>query len=411
MPPSTSSRESHADDRASSSFRVPDRLLGLPVSPKGGAILLSFVLLFLALFWYLRVFLFFPNSDFVHYYPSLQALLHGSDPFIQGYVYPLFFDFLIFPLGFLPLVWATNCFRFLQLIILSAAAVWIGGEAIRALSVQDRREKTVVRLAVLVAVFGFYPTHTTIRMAQTGGVMFGFLFLLWMGMRRNREAWSGIGLAGSALVKLAPILLIPAVAAWRRRRVFLYAALVFLAYAAALFATGLLSTEWRFFTDVLPNRAGRTLGVEISFWILFVNLSAHPLDSFSPRLCADILSVLFYLAHLALGFRVWRRRLDPELLLAHGITTVLLALPILQYHHFLWALVPLTIHAMRALEQRNLAQFLVIGAVWFGLGFPEELHRSVAGLAFLRFAPTLVLLLFWIGQTIALWRQTARSPS
>lgn len=371
------------------------RILGLVLATM---ILFEFYNRYVQIFWGIL------QGDYVAYYQSMGQLLRGGDPYSTGYVYPLFFDLLIFPLAFVGDVASLNLFRVLNIAILGGFGWLLGGWLLESRGATDPGARWIVRLGALAGVLWFTPASVMLRMGQADGVVTGFFLGAWAMTRRDRPLGAGAMLGCAVLTKVAPLVAVPALLVWRPRRVALGGIVIAAVYWLLLFATGLWRWEWNFLVERLPQRAGETFWNQISFMQIAARYPVLTFGIASPVAMSRIFAAIVVACYIGTCFRGFRRGARAETMLGLGVTSSLIVLPVLQYHHLVSLLVPLGIAGVEAWRRGDARLWIAPVAAWLLLALPNRISSSTSAPHFLEFVPFLGLLTLWIYFVWVVWK-------
>ncbi len=298
--------------------------------------------------------------------PWVDFAVANGIPHPSAYIYPPALAVLLAPLTWLPYHAANLAWFWLNVALLALSIRLLG------------RHGAPAAAAVMALAF-----HPTIRALQCGQVSLLMLFLLaaGLGALRSRsargDAAAGACLALAAAVKLTPVVLIAWLAWSGRRRAAAWAA----GLLALLAAIGVVVAGWSnhvlYVTGFLPELsrgaatwANQSINGFLNRLLTDASMSAFVFPPEPPgvRLLSRAAAVLL----LAAAFVTARPRAesaaDPYRRFALGYAlvalTTLLVSPISWEHHFVIALIPLSVLACPALRDGRARAILPLALAW-----------------------------------------------
>jgi hypothetical protein len=287
-------------------------------------------------------------------------------------------------------------FRVVNIAILGGFGWLLGGWLLETREPADRGARWIVRLGAMAGVLWFNPAYVMVRMGQGDGVVTGFLVGALALTRRDRPLGAGAMLGCAALTKIAPVVAAPALLLWRPRRVALGGLAVAAVYLLVIFTTGLWRWEWNLLTERLPQRASETYWNQVSLMQIAARYPVLTFGVVSPVAMSRIFAVTVVGCYLAACLRGSRRGARGETMLGLGVTSSLIILPVLQYHHLVSLLVPLGIAAIAAWRRGGVGPWIAPAAAWLLLALPNRISSSTVAPPFVEFIPFLgVLTLYY----------------
>ena len=283
------------------------------------------------------------------------------------YLYPPLAAELIWPLTLLPPRWAALVWL-VGTGLAFAASAWLLGRSSKS------SFGTVLALGLLLF---FIPPLTTLHAGQVNGLVLLALTFALYACTRRRPAWTGLGIAIGAMLKLVPILYLGYLG-WRRRW---RAVLMGLAGIALLFCLAIPLIRWsgvvsyaHSFTSL--SRAsglfpiGANQGISGFFARLLTASSKRWYLADSPQLARALwlgtsLSLAVATAALCWPTGDFYDHLGLEFALI--TTAISLPTPYVWYHQLAWLLIPFFVLTEHALIQPSLRWMLVPLAVGYVL--------------------------------------------
>lgn len=366
--------------------------------PSAERILIGF-LYGLVIFICLTVYLYQPlrihGVDYTKHWEALREFMHGRSPYVgglyMGFNYPLF---TLIPSLYLYWVdvqtgetlWDIANFLYVILGALIAALL------IRPIPLRQETpgeelhpKARVIRFTAaqywtilsLLTVALYQPLQAVCYAGNIDPLSFVLLMAATALAIRKKDTPAGILFAAGALVKLAPIFLIPALLAARKRKMAVAALATLLSYALLLLVTGLWKVEAFLYTDVLHR---------IPFFWKHISHSPHYLvcrwifpsalnDEALFRQIVLAVNVFLLAGYLVVCLVYFLRKRPAPLdgILSYGFFMLLLLTPLLEINHYVW-IAPGMFLQLRAWTQGRLSHawlpFLAVG--WIGILFMKD---------------------------------------
>jgi hypothetical protein len=200
--------------------------------------------------------------DFFQYYRAGTALAHGTNPYIEflttctrhewcrgGYIYPTLLAELFRPLAAIPIYPAAAIWQVLSGVMV-AIAFWAMYRTVRG------RVSRAGWLLLFALMISFLPLYEGERLWQTGDLMLMLLALAAMAFVASEDSYlTGAWLAVGAMIKITPVLILPALV--RGRWALRHRAPIIGFIATSVLLAGILALltpyTWQYFTSVLPT--------------------------------------------------------------------------------------------------------------------------------------------------------------
>jgi len=328
--------------------------------------------------------------DFPKHYAAAQRIVAGAGPFPDndwaGWPYPVFTALIYAPLAFFTRAQAELIWDACNALYIAAALVIVavfcrptpGPPAKGGAALAPSHGETLSHWSVR-----HWPSVAALIMAFFAPGIFGVAdgnieplkLLLIVGMvaalLHRADTTAGVLLACLSGVKVLPVLFLFALAAGGRRRAVTACLASLAVYGVMLGVTGLWRWDWVLFTRFLPD-LGYDFRHESSSLGRIILKSLFPAHADSriamDRLCRGIaLAVLTG----ALASIVGRRK-SPEWTWRDGLGIMALSLPLmtplLEYHHYVWALPAYLFLFHDAIEGRlSRRRFFVRLGLWCGV--------------------------------------------
>ncbi len=347
----------------------------------------------------------FLGDDYVKHWWAARALLEGRSPYVGEHLefyfnYPQALAWLYVWLGWFPIATAEKLWEWSHLALL-AGAWWIGWRGLRPREAGPGPARAALAahwgLAVGFSLALFGPAVENIRIGNVDPLNAILAVALAAALLGGRERLAGGCWAGLVLVKLLPAVLLAPLVMWRRWRALAVGATLLGGYALVLAATGRLGWEWEFIARRAPELPYYWRGISISpgrGLILLAGLEEWHEDPLRYRQVTSAVGLVVGVVYVAgLGWmrrRGWplRRALEPALI------GVALFSPLLQAHHFVYALPALWLQMARWAEGRMSGGFAVaLTLPWLAMGVNSTmLDLAVPSGMWLRFVPPLAAL-------------------
>ena len=297
--------------------------------------------------------------DFPKHYYAAEEILNGRNPFIddrglnQHYNYPTFAALIYVFLGLFTgpqaeTIWTVLNALYVAIACMLLAWVW-RPDGSNGSPPDGATERSLVASRVLrhwpaaaaAACAAYAPIFLGLVSGNIEPLNLVLLVGFWVAMSRQRDGIAGVLLGCLSLIKMMPVLFVaPLIVAGRWRAVRTWAA-VLAAYGLLLAVTGWWRWDRFLFTHTLPNVGYYWQGISSSL-VRIIGVLFHPplLESISAfnRTSHAIALAVCGLNGVVL-IAVWPRfRRDwTEGMALMGIGVVLMT-PLLEYHHFVWAL-------------------------------------------------------------------------
>jgi len=227
-------------------------------------------------------------------------------------------------------------------------------------------------------VVSFKPLQKALQCGNVDplNLLLGSLLAYFFVKRRDRAA--GLALAGFALVKVAPVLLVLPLAAMRRWRLLATFAAALAVYGVALLATGWWRHELFLVTEVLPALPfqWRSLSISVHKWLVSAFAPAAMEDAAAYGRWVSGTNAVLGSAFAALCAWRWKGGgADEELFLAFGYVMLLLISPLAEVIHLVWAIPAMILH-LRAGARGAMPGWLLgfCMAAWFGAHWLDPLR-------------------------------------
>lgn len=351
-----------------------------------------------------------PASDYLKHWEAAKAVLAGRTPYYGapdlylGFNYPMFTAYAFSYLGFLDfptskVVWTIGNAIFLVLGVVVAAVY---------LRPAIRTEDTTIAVGsdlcdafrrhwvsvVVIATLNFHPLIRAFTQANIDPFEFLLLVIFAAALVKKCDGLAGGVLAAVTLVKVVPILLLVPLVAVRRWRVIGFYLGGLLLYALILLLTGKWRMEAFLYADVLPKIGFQYLGISYSthkMLAILWNPAALTSTTAYNQWVFAINAVLMLVMCGVCAYAFFRRRAQNEHLVAFGTVMLALMSPLLEYHHFVWA-VPAYFLQMKSWAEGTISNRLMLLCVlaWVGLFFVRILNDFVSPLfsfPYLSFSP------------------------
>jgi alpha-1,2-mannosyltransferase len=367
-----------------------------------------------------------PGIDFMIYHEGVQPFLHGQNPYLNQerlpapMAYPIFGFLLCAPFGLLPEKIAEILWDITQVAFFAATA-WVllvyyrprlrktgesASEGVASnstprISDDDLSFYWPVLAPLFLAVFT--PAYMDLHVGNIQPLNLFLVTLLGGALLRGRQTLAGGALAALCVLKILPVVLIPALLLSGRRRTVAVAAVCFGLYGLLLLVTGWWRWEVELMTHLMPRfsliaweRGFATSLPSLAGKFLWPAILASA-DTF--RLALRVVTLGLATAYLAALWGGRRRyRADWREGLTLGLLTLVLMSPVIQYHHFVWAF-PAWVWLFTGFFQGRTGPlfFSLSGILWLGVlaGRVLQEHLLLPGLE-PRDVALLALALLWM---------------
>lgn len=341
-----------------------------------------------------------PSWDWKCYVGGAEAVLAGTSPYTDCYLYPPFvaefmagaypafaalgeFLSLNSPKHWMLVFFVWHSFQ----VLMVALAVYLLFRLLRRQACEPLVAAAVVAILLVVCT----PLERTIRHNQVNMVVLN-LMLLAIDRARARPLTAGALVGIATHIKLLPLLVLVPMATARRYRVVLAGVAVTAAIALYQVLHSVPSTLWQEFFAHGPQFVSGEYFRDNSFTGLIFNTIRVPIDTMGGTIVGleEPLRIIGTVVSLTVGGAVLylnRDCKDTDQAGAVGLATMLLVTPVAWEHHYVWSLPLLALLAGREWRNRpvivGLVVALICGLPTFDV-YPVSYHRLVALLAALR---------------------------
>jgi hypothetical protein len=302
-----------------------------------------------------------PEADMVSYYDGTQRLREGLPLYrpnisIQQqnfqFIYPPPLAFILMPFpSYQAAWWGWGIF---------SIVCWLGslGLILRELWPSIRQRLAPMwRPLLIAALINFPPVESHLFWGQVQLQLLLLLTASWLCLRRGREGWAGVLLGLAIALKLFPALLIAPLLVQRRWRCIAVA----LATAGGVFALSFMLVGWDqgyyYLTKVLPEVDRSLSGVSNATTSIGAVLRGTTGSAALAYWVSLFIRGAVVVAIMAAATRVMRA---PDQALALGMTTLVLAPPVVWEHYFVLLYLPWLELLARASSRRLLLMALAL---------------------------------------------------
>lgn len=352
--------------------------------------------------------------DFNVFYDASVRLQLGQSPYparvenlAAAYVYPEFWAAILTPLTHWPRreageIWYWILAGLYVFVAASAAAYGLRYSRKDTGPPQDTRPLQASMLGIFGA-FGFSPVQFGWRIGQFELLVTAVLAIILLVRGRALPWVAGVCVGIAVLLKISPVLILPAVAVALGWRCLVSFGAVILVYIGAIAALGLLGREAHMFTNLLPQMQFKTGHPDHSFYRMIVvdllgGRSVRPDGSFNGPLTYATTAVVLAL-YAGLCTWAWRKRAGLLACLAIGIACSHLGSSVLEPHHYTSTLLVLVPWLAGFYLREDWAPLGLLFIAWF-IGYTFVPSFSVSGqpAAYALFITDAILI------AVALWR-------
>lgn len=258
------------------------------------------------------------------------------------------------------------------------------------------------RWIALLLLIDWYPVWLHLHLGQWSILLFALLVLAWRALRRGRDARAGALLAGAALLKIFPALLLGQPLLRRRWRVLAGALLLGLPLLLAQLAVR--PQDWGAYVmgvaaDNAAGWTGSPRNASLTSFSTRVFVGSEEVGPLLAWPAADLpaRALLYSAALAAFAAALWHRRARPDPTGEYGlfVSAMVLLSPLSWEHAYIFLLLPYAYLWRRALDEGWRRSWAVLGALSFALSmYPAEtVLLGIKGIYYPEPMPALVGLL------------------
>jgi len=311
-------------------MRLPDRIRQI-------VYVLIFFAFLVSLAYILKI-LFSPSYfDFRYYYNSLQALIHGGNPYNSS-KFPLFYYppaaiLFLFPFVILPLVISEKIY-----IIFSFLCLFLSIKML--FKIFQIPMRSWLSIFLMILIFNFFPLKFTLVMGQINTVIFLLLTFFIYCYKNNRQYLSGIALATALSLKIFPILLMPYLMINKQWKILISMLLTLIFISGAVYIAFPKNVTSAFFTNTIPSilqTGGGTYYYDQSLFA-FIN---RTLNNQIPIQLTRAISIAILIATYIILWLYGRFKSSNLLSMSSLMILNLILNGYAEQHHFMWLIIPL----------------------------------------------------------------------